>query len=78
MKKPTLRQAINAFCLDCQHDDVFAIANCAKVECALHLVRPNQVLEGHTQDEYDRDDLIQAVEDSLMFPTLKEQGLEYL
>jgi hypothetical protein len=76
--KPTCRQAIDAFCLRCQQQDVFAVANCPTVECPLYLVRPNQLLMGKGVDDFDAETCVQAVEDALAFPGLKEHGLEYL
>ena len=78
MKKPTLRQAIDQFCLQCRNNDVFAIANCSQSECPLHPVRSNQVLQGKGIEDFDAESLVQSVEDALDFPSLQERGLEYL
>jgi hypothetical protein len=78
MKKPTLRQAIDQFCLSCRQQDVFAIANCDQPDCPLHPVRPNRVLQGKAVEDFDVDTLVQSVADELDFPSLQERGLEYL
>jgi hypothetical protein len=71
-KKPTLREAINTFCLQCKQQDVWAVGNCTKTECALYLVRPNQVLLGKSEDDYDQEEVRQEVLDALQFSGLKE------
>jgi hypothetical protein len=76
--KPTLRQAIDRFCLSCQHNDLFAVANCDNIECALHSVRANQRLKGCKRSDFSDKELVQIVADALAFPKLKEKGLEYL
>ncbi len=70
----SLRKAINAFCLECRHDDVFAVGNCEKTECKLHSVRPNQVLQGKVQESYDLSELKQSALDALQFTGLKEKS----
>ncbi len=70
----SLRNAINAFCLECRHDDVFAIGNCENTECKLHAVRPNQVLHGKVQESYDLSELKQSALDALQFTGLKEKS----
>ena len=77
-KKPSLRQAVDQFCLRCRDQDVFAIANCETFECPLHPVRSNQALCGKVMEDFDTDTLVQSVEDALDFPSLQERGLEYL
>ena len=73
MEKPTIRQCVTNFCLQCKNQDVWAIGNCAKEECPLHPVRPNKVLLGKTPDDYDLDELQQSVLDALHFTGLKEK-----
>lgn len=71
-KKPTLREAINTFCLQCQQENIWAIGNCAKQDCALHPVRSNQALLGKQEDDYDEEEVRQEVLDALHFHGLKE------
>lgn len=71
-KKPTLREAINTFCLNCQNNNVWSVGNCAKTNCALHSVRPNQLLLGKHEDDYDEEEVRQEVLDALQFNGLKE------
>ncbi len=70
--KPTLREAVNNFCLKCQHNDVWAIGNCSNTECELHKVRPNQSLFGKWSEDYDADEVKQEVLDALHFTGLTE------
>lgn len=65
-------QAIRLYCLQCRHQDEWAVGNCDRSYCPLHSVRPNQGLQGKQRDQYDLDELAQQVRDNLDFDGLKE------
>ena len=69
----SLRECIDRFCMECQNEDVFAIANCERDRCALHPARPNQRLKGKTKSDYEFVDLSQEVLDAMVFTGLKEK-----
>lgn len=71
MDKPTLREAVNRFCLACKSNDVWAIGNCETEDCQLHPVRPNQALKGKQPLDYDLEELQQSALDALHLVGLK-------
>ncbi len=70
--KPTLRYCVDHFCLQCRNHDPWSVANCDRVECPLHPVRPNQVLMGKQPTDYVESEVKQEVLDALQFKGLKE------
>ncbi len=76
--KPTLRQCIDRFCLNCKSNDVYAVGNCAKEECALWSVRPNQSLLGQSDEDDDPEETKQEILDALEFHGLTEKYRDYL
>lgn len=70
--KPSHVQCIRLFCMNCQQQNEWKVANCENEACALYPVRPNQGLKGKSPDDYDLDELKQQVSDNLNFKGLKE------
>ena len=72
LMKPTPIRCIHDFCMNCKQQNEWAVANCENESCFLYPVRPNQGLQGKSQDDYDLDELEQQVLDNLNFKGLKE------
>jgi hypothetical protein len=69
----SLRTAVDRFCSTCKNGNVFDIANCDRVTCPLHPVRPNQSLQGSTPMDFSDEDTMQEVEDCLDYDELRSQ-----
>lgn len=52
---------IERFCSECRDRDAWAIGNCPKTECALHPVRPNQVLFGQPRSDWSDEECAEQV-----------------
>lgn len=68
----SLRTCVTAFCLQCRGDDPWAVAKCAKVDCALYAVRPNQGLQHQCPADFDPQNVRQETLDALDFKGLQE------
>ncbi len=68
----SMRACIDRFCLQCKHNDPWAVGNCDNTECQLNPVRPNKMLLGTEKDKINVDGVVEEINDIIKFIGLKK------